>query len=34
MKKSIAIVGSGFASMAAASYLAKAGHKVSIFEKK
>ena len=33
MKKSIAIVGSGFASMAAASYLAKAGHKVSIFEK-
>ncbi|NQX78595.1 oleate hydratase, partial [Gilvibacter sp.] len=33
MKKSIAIVGSGFASLAAASYLAQAGHQVTIFEK-
>lgn len=33
MIKKIAIIGSGFSSLAAASYLAKAGNKVSIFEK-
>ena len=33
MKKEIAIIGSGFSSLAAACYLAKAGHKVSIYEK-
>ncbi|NNL08474.1 MAG: NAD(P)-binding protein, partial [Croceitalea sp.] len=31
--KDIAIIGSGFSSLAAASYLAKAGNKVTIFEK-
>lgn len=31
--KDIAIIGSGFSSLAAASYLAKAGHQVTIFEK-
>jgi phytoene desaturase len=33
MKKKIAIIGSGFAALAAASYLAQAGHSVSIYEK-
>ncbi|MFD2890984.1 phytoene desaturase family protein [Flavobacterium chuncheonense] len=33
MKKKIAIIGSGFAALAAASYLAQAGHAVSIYEK-
>jgi phytoene desaturase len=33
MNKEIAIIGSGFSSLAAASYLAKAGHQVSIYEK-
>lgn len=33
MKKNIAIIGSGFASLAAACYLAKDGHKVKIYEK-
>lgn len=33
MKKSISIIGSGFSAMAAACYLAKSGHKVSVFEK-
>jgi len=33
MKKQIAIVGSGFSSLAAASYLAQAGHEVTIYEK-
>lgn len=33
MKKTIHIIGSGFASLSAACYLAKAGHEVSIFEK-
>ena len=33
MKQKIAIIGSGFSSLAAASYLAKAGHEVTIFEK-
>ena len=33
MRKKINIIGSGFSSLAAASYLAKAGHQVSIFEK-
>ncbi len=33
MKKSIQIIGSGFSSLSAACYLAKSGHKVSIFEK-
>ena len=33
MSKEIAIIGSGFSSLAAASYLAKAGHQVSIYEK-
>lgn len=33
MKKKIAIIGSGFASLAAACYLAKDGHEVEIFEK-
>lgn len=33
MKKVISILGSGFSSIAAACYLAKAGHKVTVFEK-
>ncbi len=33
MKKRIHIIGSGFSSLAASCYLAKAGHEVSIFEK-
>lgn len=33
MKKKIAIVGSGFSSLAAASYLAKAGNTVTVYEK-
>jgi len=33
MTKQIAIIGSGFSSLAAASYLAKAGNKVTIYEK-
>lgn len=33
MKKRIAIIGSGFSSLAAASYLAQAGHQVTIYEK-
>ena len=33
MSKKIAVIGSGFSSLSAACYLAKAGHKVTIFEK-
>ena len=33
MKKNIAIIGSGFSSLSAACYLAKSGHKVTIYEK-
>lgn len=33
MNKKIAIIGSGFSSLAAASYLAKAGHTVTVYEK-
>ena len=33
MNKTISIVGSGFSALSASCYLAKAGHKVSIFEK-
>ncbi len=33
MRKKIIIIGSGFSSLAAASYLAKAGNEVSVFEK-
>lgn len=33
MKKNIKIIGSGFSSMAAACYLAQAGHSVTIYEK-
>ncbi len=33
MSKNISIIGSGFASLSAACYLAKAGHQVTIFEK-
>ncbi len=33
MKEKIAIIGSGFSSLAAACYLAKEGHEVSIYEK-
>jgi len=33
MSKDIAIIGSGFSSLAAACYLAKQGHKVSVYEK-
>lgn len=33
MKKNIAIIGSGFSSLASACYLAKAGHTVTIYEK-
>lgn len=33
MKKNIAVIGSGFSSLAAACYLAKQGHTVKVFEK-
>ncbi|CAN1566387.1 COG1233 Phytoene dehydrogenase and related proteins [Flavobacteriaceae bacterium] len=33
MKKTISIIGSGFSALAAASYLAKSGHEVTVFEK-
>ena len=33
MTKSIAVIGSGFSSLAAACYLAKAGNTVTLFEK-
>ncbi|WP_422105074.1 phytoene desaturase family protein [Winogradskyella sp.] len=33
MSKTIAIIGSGFSSLSAACYLAKAGHKVAVYEK-
>ena len=33
MKKNIKIIGSGFSSLSAACYLAKAGHDVTIYEK-
>ena len=33
MKKTIHIIGSGFSSLAAACYLAKAGYQVTVFEK-
>ncbi|WP_299526979.1 NAD(P)/FAD-dependent oxidoreductase [Winogradskyella sp.] len=33
MRKTIAIIGSGFSSLSASCYLAKAGHKVAIYEK-
>ncbi|HLA56901.1 MAG TPA: oleate hydratase, partial [Flavobacterium sp.] len=33
MKKRILIIGSGFAALSAACYLAKAGHEVTVFEK-
>jgi phytoene desaturase len=33
MSESIAVIGSGFSSLAAASYLAQAGHSVTLFEK-
>ena len=33
MPQSIAVIGSGFSSLAAACYLAKAGHNVTVFEK-
>ncbi|MFD2552621.1 phytoene desaturase family protein [Bizionia sediminis] len=33
MKKKITIIGSGFSSLAAACYLAKSGHEVTVFEK-
>ncbi|MAZ71791.1 MAG: phytoene dehydrogenase [Flavobacteriaceae bacterium] len=33
MKQNVALIGSGFSSLAAASYLAKAGYSVTIFEK-
>jgi len=33
MKKTISIIGSGFSAMAAACYLAKSGHKVTVYEK-
>ncbi|NRA94019.1 MAG: phytoene desaturase, partial [Psychroserpens sp.] len=33
MKNNIAIIGSGFSALSASSYLAKAGHNVTIFEK-
>lgn len=33
MKKKIAIIGSGFSGLSAASYLAQAGHEVHVFEK-
>jgi len=34
MKRKIALIGSGFSSLAASSYLAKAGFDVHVFEKK
>jgi phytoene desaturase len=33
MRKAISIIGSGFSAMAAACYLAKSGHKVTVYEK-
>ena len=33
MKTTIAIIGSGFSSLSAACYLAKAGNKVTVYEK-
>ncbi|MGB0949861.1 MAG: oleate hydratase, partial [Marinirhabdus sp.] len=33
MAKNIAILGSGFSSLAAAAYLARAGHHITIYEK-
>ncbi|AWA29929.1 phytoene desaturase [Flavobacterium magnum] len=33
MRKTIAVIGSGFSSLAAACYLAKAGHSVTVYEK-
>ena len=33
MKKDIKIIGSGFSALAAACYLSKAGHKVTVYEK-
>ncbi len=33
MKKTISVIGSGFSSLAASCYLAKAGYKVTVFEK-
>ena len=33
MKTTIAVIGSGFSSLAASCYLAKAGHQVTIYEK-
>ena len=33
MKKNIAIIGSGFSSLSAACYLAKAGHDITVYEK-
>ena len=33
MKKNISIIGSGFSSLSAACYLAKAGHNVTVYEK-
>ena len=33
MKTSIYIIGSGFSSLAASCYLAKAGYEVTVFEK-
>ena len=33
MKKNIAIIGSGFSSLAASCYLAQAGHRITIYEK-
>jgi phytoene desaturase len=33
MKKTIAIIGSGFSSLAASCYLAKAGNQVTVYEK-
>jgi phytoene desaturase len=32
MKKDIHIIGSGFSALAAACYLAKAGHEITVFE--
>lgn len=34
MPQEIAIIGSGFSSLSAACYLAKAGNKVTVYEKK
>ncbi len=33
MNQKIAVIGSGFSSLAAAAYLAQSGHEVTIFEK-